>query len=148
MLLREYGPHSSKGLNLLRDAWPLQTRVLLSCYAPRVCHSCNFFPFPLPFSPQPGVSHGRGGGGVRGPAGDAHLVLPAPLQDGRLLQEPALQPRGHQQHLSGKMKPLAIRFLSILPCVIVPPCEEFWKRVGSRFAQILPILPPLSGIVT
>ena len=25
----------------------MQTGVLLSCYVPRVCHSCNFLPFPL-----------------------------------------------------------------------------------------------------
>ena len=43
---------------------------------------------------QPGVPHGGGRGGVCRAARDPHLLLPAALQDGGLLQEPALLPRG------------------------------------------------------
>ena len=48
---------------------------------------------------QPGVPHGGGRGGVCRAARDPHLLLPEALQDGGLLQEPALLPRGHQLHL-------------------------------------------------
>ena len=43
---------------------------------------------------QPGVPHGGGRGGVCRAARDPHLLLPEALQDGGLLQEPALLPRG------------------------------------------------------